>query len=317
MKAQGVERLCAMSTTFIYPFDYTPTTYSVAPDPIGEKEFYVRFLNLVEKCYQMLATEFTEIDYFEVLNEPDHEVHSVVHKNGYTFNGSTTVNQDYFYTDAERTRICMDIQYYATCGVKKVSKEKKVLSPALCAYTASMDFLDLCYDAIESETLPTGKDYSVTDPDSYFEILNWHPYILSLGAKSMGEEWFEFQKEFYAVAQKHKDGDTPVWFTEVGFSCGQYSETESAELLENMFKHVEKLPFIDTVIVFRINNLYATNISNLENNFGMLNSICDPLVTVDNVVKEVGKAYFKIINGDKNISQLTDKIKDFIGVYVN
>ncbi len=326
MKAQGVTRLCAMNNTFLFPYGYTQTTNAVVPDPIDEYDYYVRFLNMTEKCYELLAREFTEIDYFEVMNEPDHEIQSVIHKNGYIFNGSTTQNQEFFYSDTERVRIWMDLQYYATSGVRKVSQDKKILSPAFCAYTVSMDFLDMCYEAIESETLPTGKNYSVTDPDSYFEILNWHPYILSNGAKAMDESWAQFQRDFYAVAQKHNDGNTPVWFTEMGFSAGNNydgmdlesddSESACAELLEKMFSYVDQLPFIDTVIVFRITNLYATDVSVYENNFGMLQSICDPSVTVDNVVKEVGKSYFKVINGDKPISQLTDKIKDFIGLYV-
>ncbi len=315
LKAQGVTKIVAMSTTFIYPYDYSQTTNSAIPDPEDESEFYVRFLEIVKNCYALLAEEFDEIDYFEAINEPDLDGQTVLHKNGYTFNASSDVNANFLYTYEESARIAMDIQYYATEGIKSVSEKKKMLSPAMCAYTVSRDYLSECYKAIKSKTLPTGRAYSVTDPDSYFEILNWHPYILKNGAREMDDSWVDFQREFYAVATENGHANVPVWFTEIGFSYADGGENVATKRMENFLRLVKQLDFVETIFVFRITELYSNKISSFEDQFGLLKSVCDPEVTAENAVKKTGEIYFKEINGNASMDKLTSVIAKYVGKF--
>ncbi len=315
LKANGVQKIVAMSSTFIYPYDYSQTTNSAVPDPEDEREFYERFLNIVKDCYALLAAEFDEIDYFEAINEPDLDGQTVLHKNGYTFNASSSVNANFLYTYEESARIAMDIQYYATEGIKTAGAHKKMLSPAMCAYTVSKDYLEECYKSIKSKTLPTGRDYSVTDPDSYFEILNWHPYVLKNGAREMDEGWAKFQREFYNVAIENEHTGVPVWFTEIGFSYAEGGEDVAATRMQNFLRLVKHLDFVETIFVFRINELYSNKISTFEDQFGLLRSVCDPEVTAENAVKKTGEIYFKEINGNASITKLTDVIAKYVGKF--
>lgn len=315
LKDNGVTQILAMSSEFIYPFDYTPTTYSCVPDPYYEKEFYERFLSIQEETWKIIAEEFKgEITYFEVINEPDQSEHGTIHKCGYRV-GEKSKNAKYVYSIDEIARICMDINYYVNEGIKSVDENNKLLSPSLCGYTESKDYLEAFYRVIESKTIPSGRDYSDTNSDSYFDILNWHPYLLSEGATSMDETWVQLNDEIYEVAKKHGDGK-PVWFTELGFSDnGRYTPTE--ENLSKAFELIDtKLSYVDTVMVFRITDLYKQDISAYENSFGMLRSICDPSVTEENVVKPIGETYFRIINGNNaDLNKLTDKIKPHVNKF--
>ena len=315
LKENGVTQILAMSSEFLYPFDYTPTTYSCVPDPYYEKEFYERFLNIQKETWRLIAEEFKgEITFFEVINEPDQSEHGTIHKCGYRV-GETSNNAKYFYSVDEIARICMDINYYVNEGIKSTDKNNKLLMPSLCGYTWSKDYLEAFYKVIESKTIPSGRDYSDTDPDSYFDILNWHPYLLSEGATSMDESWVDLNNGIYNVAKKHGDAK-PVWFTELGFSdYGRYTPTD--EILVQAFELIKsKLSYVETVIVFRITDLYKQNISAYENSFGMLKSICDPNVTEENVIKKIGETYFRIINGENaDLQKLSDKIKPHLNKF--
>ena len=277
LSAQGVTRFVAMSGAWIYPYDYPCTTFCCIPDPQEEYDSYIRFLSIQEECYRLLAAEFSEIEYFEPGNEPDNESGQFMHKNNFTYGGSVMVNAEYMYTPEELSYIIADMCYYAGRGVRQSNPDAKIVLPGLCNYNTTPDFLDGIYSAIESRALPAGETYADTDPDNYFQILNWHPYVLT-GSGDLSEEWVLHQQEIYAVAERHGDGDKAVWYTEMGWSDrGDRSmETVIADRFIDLFERTRsRLPFVEAVFLFRISTLAESRISQLEDNFGLIVSPLD------------------------------------------
>lgn len=306
---RGVTRIVALTDCYLYPYDYGHSINTCVPDPLLETSFYERWLAINKTAWGMIAKEFPEIHYFEPTNEPDHTNGGSLNKNGYSYSGGKN-NDNYIWPYDDAGYIIADMCYYTREAVREVNPENKVLTPGLCAFTISFDYLEAIYAAIKSETLPTGKDYSVTDADEYFDILNWHPYILSQGCQSV-EEWSDFQREFYAVAEKNGDKGKPVWFTELGFTdkgLGAAAERENAEDLVTLIEKSKELGFVDTIIVYCISDLYDTPVSDTEDHFGMIRSLADP--ERGGEIKPIGEAFFYAVNGkDADISILRDTVE--------
>ena len=85
--------------------------------------------------------------------------------------------------------------------------------------------------------------------------------------------------------------------------------------MQSFLNLVKKLDFVETIFVFRINELYSNKISTFEDQFGLLRSVCDPEVTAENAVKKTGEIYFKEINGNASITKLTDVIAKYVGKF--
>lgn len=295
LKAAGVKNFLALCTSFVYPADYPTTTGYVVPDPYEEYDMYVRFMRLQQKAYTLFAEEFPEVCYYEPANEP--EFGSCIHKNGYTHGGSEAVNSNYMYTQYEQTRIVADLCWYTTNGVQSANPYAKVTNPSLVGYATSYSYLDDLYKAIESSALPVGQEKSDVDPDNYFQILNWHPYTFS--ADRVSDDWVELQNGMYEVAIKHGDGGKPVWFSEFGWTdYGQeYKQQTIADAFVEFFDTVKaKMPYVQTVMIFRLTNLYTQNVSEGENNFGIMYNKDDPLH--GGAPKPVAVALAKYIRGE-------------------
>ncbi|MBO7520090.1 MAG: hypothetical protein J6T73_04860, partial [Clostridia bacterium] len=71
MTAVGVTHFVAVSDSPIYPYGYTVTSSGVVPDPLIEKDMYIRWLKLYAKAWGMIAEEFPQITHIEPMNEPD------------------------------------------------------------------------------------------------------------------------------------------------------------------------------------------------------------------------------------------------------
>ena len=315
LTARGITRIVALTDNYLYPYDYGHSINTCVPDPLLETSFYERWLSINKTAWGMIAKEFPEINYFEPTNEPDHTDGGSLNKNGYSYGGGKN-NDNYIWAYDDAGYIIADMCYYAREAVRAVNPENKVLTPGLCAFTVSFDYLEAIYAAIKSETLPTGKDYSVTDADEYFDILNWHPYILAQGCTSV-EEWSDFQREFYAVAERNGDKGKPVWFTEIGFTdkgAGDAAERQNAEDLVTLFEKSKELGFVDTIIVYCISDLYDTPVSVTEDHFGMIRSLADP--ERGGEIKPIGEALFYYINGkDADISVLKDVVNKHYRIF--
>lgn len=300
LKEQGVERFICMTSNYLHPYGYDPTTANVIPDPLTEPEEYQAFLDLFEECFRVLAEEFPEIDYFEPGNEPDLYNGQNLCRNGYEWQGAD--NGNYLWSDNDGTHIVADMCWYARQGVKSIDEENQIVLPGLCGYGTTVNYVEKLYQSIESKTLPTGSDTAYVDPDEYFDILNWHPYLLDEGAPEMNEEWVDLQRRIYAVAEEHGDGEKPVWFTEMGFTDldNDSVKEEHAENMKKLLDYVkEELEFVETVFVFRVSNLTGTaRMSTFEDNFGLFYSLNDEDESKAGQPKPIAIALYKWFHGD-------------------
>ncbi|MBO4251671.1 MAG: hypothetical protein J5911_03305, partial [Clostridia bacterium] len=201
LKRGGVENFLFLNTSYLYPYGSPMVGYDV-PDVYEDEDDYLAFLEINARAYGMLAAEFPEITNWEVGNEPDLNGGGM-HKYGYTSDPDT--NQPYLFTDKEVAEIVCDLCWYVRREIKKVSDKNRVALPGLSLYyDADHSFFTSIYEAVESKTLPYGAEYSDTDPDNYFDILDWHPYMNAdkFGSpyylnfyEDMWEEWATTQIE--------------------------------------------------------------------------------------------------------------------------
>ncbi len=292
LKAAGVEKISLLTADRLHLAEDKNYTNSSVPDPTVDYDKYIRALLVEEKAYEIMAREFPEVDYFECINEPDHAAGVGINKNGYIYNPSDTSGGEYNFTDEETVKVCMDYCWYIRRGLKKGNADAKLMMPALCHYSSSPTWMEMMYEAIYSKTLPAGQEYSDTDPDNYFDVLNWHPYVNSMfgvGNDISEGLWVERQNEFHDVAVKYGDAEKPVWLTEFGFSdSGDISvlgtvtkDGQTGKAPTNyvdMLKTIKKeLPWVETVCMFRITDMYNVKYDvESENTFGLFYNPNDP-----------------------------------------
>lgn len=292
IKDAGVEKIAILTGARLHLFEDRKYGDLCVPDPTVEPDRYLRLLKVEEKAYELIARRFPQINYYESINELDGT--GSVAKNGFIFNVNGIDGfEDYVFTDEEKIKVAMDLNWYIRRGIKKGNKNAKMLLPSLCHFKTAVDYLDEIYQTILSGALPMGEELSDTDPDNYFDALNWHPYangLFGMSTEVDDERWIQRQRDFYNVAIKYGDEEKPVWYTEFGYSdAGEGTMIGSVtkdgqEGVEptNVIKVLEvikrELPFVETVNFFRMTDLYSSEVSEApaENTFGLFYNPNDP-----------------------------------------
>ncbi|MBR4761602.1 MAG: cellulase family glycosylhydrolase, partial [Clostridia bacterium] len=209
MRAVGVTHFVAVSDSPIYPYGYRVTSSGVVPDPLTEKELYLRWLNLYAKAWGMIAKEFPEITHIEPMNEPDLPGTNMFTKQGHQWGA----DDGYRYSMTDKAHMIADLQYYIYKEVKAANPNASVTTPGFSTYGEAQDILDYLYEAIESGAHPYGEDYADTDPDHYFDYINFHKYLSNMTL----DEYFEHCDTFYKACERHGDSGKPALLTEWGF----------------------------------------------------------------------------------------------------
>lgn len=270
LRRAGVERFLLLDWGFVYPYGYFASDKWVVPDPKKEPVMYQRFLRLQQKVRYEIAGNFTLIEYFETTNEPDGENGLFLHKNGYDLTGKKD-NKEFLFTRDEIEDIILDLNFYETLGVKEANKDAKILLPSFCNFEYAPIYLDNIYKKIESGKYPTRGEFKSNKIESFFEILNWHPY--NLKDVEINDYWFNTQMNLRKVVLDHNDGARRVWYTENGW-CDYKRENEKeyiAKRFIDLFNVVEeKLPWVETVFLFRLFTLCNRTETEAENNFGLI-----------------------------------------------
>lgn len=267
----GVERIVAMNHMFYYPYGYDNLRGHpmVALNPFADADFYGRWIQMYYEAYVLMATEFPEIGFWEPGNEWDFATF---------FQDNGIINDTPLALEVAGT-VSADLIYAANKAVKTVNPKNAVVYPGLSHGPNKEDFLENCYAAIESKTLPTLEDYYIDDPDAYFDILAVHPY-----ADGKPDEFKEICENIHAIASDHGDAEKRLWLTEMGITESWKSGTESekqtaaAESMTEMLTIMKnELPYVETLFLFRYSSLYNTATpGSMENTFGMFYSPSDP-----------------------------------------
>ena len=258
-----------MNHAFLYPVGCRNSDVQCVPHPMDDRDMYVRFLKLYGDCYELLATEFPEITYWEPGNEFDFADGSFLHPIGWT-QGSSNV-----FTESEAARITADLCWYANRAVQKVNKKNVTVFPGMTMSPHTAIYLEETYNWIESKKIPTGQEYSDTNSWNYFQICAWHPYPeYNVTAAA------ETCETLHNVMKEHGDGDKKVWLTETGFSetrfgYGQpeYDQSRISKLYTDLLNITKtRLKFVETLFLFRMTDCYSAPISDYEDHFGLFYS---------------------------------------------
>ena len=247
LKFQGVEQIVGMNHYQYLPSDPSAGTIQVPVRDMTEGSDYMKFLEMLQETWKALATEFSEIKYWEMGNEYNHD--PFLNPIGYTGDGTGTPP----FTLEEKADITTDMMFYASKGIKEGNPEAITIMPAMAPVDgidgrAIMDYFERIYANIES------GEFGSEDSDDFFEALAWHPYS---PFKCPDQEWVDANNRIHEIAVQHGDGNKKVFLTEIGFPDGKNPKTDETHynwVLE-MFRLVkEKMPYVETVSYYRMFN---------------------------------------------------------------
>ena len=299
----GITHLTAMNHYYLYPYGFSASSGAVFPEPYTPE--YEPFMLMLEECYVMLAEEFPEIQYWEPGNETNGGGRFMA-RPGYVDGASAEQNAEYLYTEEEQAAITADMCWYANRGIKSVNERNTLVLPGM-VFTESADaatFLESVYEAIESQELPRGEGvkYADINPDNYFQVLNWHPYIGTWEEPT--QNWIDANIGWYEVAKRHGDDGKKVFLTEFGY-CEKSQDTEAhrqriAENLPKVFQAIrDNMPWVETVHIFRMFDwgTAPANVSSIERSFGLFYSPNDRTHGGANP-KPAALSLFRYFNGE-------------------
>ena len=206
---------------------------------------YVKWLENYRTSFRTLAKEFPEITQWEIDNE--------VNNTDFMKN----LANESVYSQEQMAEIATDILWYGSKGIHEGNaKAKTVLSGLVGLYSGRIKtFLEKVYLNIESGEY--GYDYAKGDkksasknPDDYFEIACWHPYIEGAFSQKVFKK---YNDEIYRVILEHEKKHKKVIFSEVGFSNTTYAEKISAKYLTEMFTVIrEQMPYVESVHYYKL-----------------------------------------------------------------
>lgn len=215
---------------------------------ISEKSYYITWLQDYYTTWKTLAKEFPEVEYWEIDNEV----------NNADFMKDLQGNK--VYTLEEMADIVTDMLYYAARGIRSVTKDAKVVlggitEPYGLGHGENVAFMELLYQNIQSGEFGyfyglEKKEKASTNPDDYFDIACWHPYVWN----AFDAAYFIAENnKIYDVIKKYEPEGKDVFFTEIGFATERFTEEQQAQYVEEMFKTIkESLPYVKTVSYFKM-----------------------------------------------------------------
>lgn len=247
------------SDNSMYPRDLTPGS------------LYMQTLELLEQSWETMAKLFPQVEQWEVGNEWNTD--TFLHPVGWQ------VGQPGF-TEDEKMDIAVDLMYFSAKGIRKGNPNAKVVSfsPAVAqpnlgsrsaifcppGYGIALAFAKI-YERIKS-----GNFWS-DNTDDYFDMLSWHPYLLThmmpmaacedypatrrfFRMEDVDAQWRSVNDMVYTIMTMNGDGHKKVLLTEMGFSDWGSLELEErqADMIERMFEMVKTMPYVKTIHVFRL-----------------------------------------------------------------
>lgn len=297
MSAAGVKYFVAVSDSPVQPYGYRVTCSGVIPEPDIEPEMYVRWVKLYGKAWGMIAKEFPEITHIEPMNEPDLASDNIFSKQGHRW----AVDDGFIYSMTDRGQILADIQYYVYKEVRAVNSDMIVTTPGFSTHGDGHEILDYLYEAIESGAHPFKGEAADTDPDHYFDCINFHHYLND----DTIDEYFEHCDSFYKACERHNDAGKPAIMTEWGFTDRGNEETiqkNGERMTEQLKMFEEKMPYLEAALVYMLCDYHGFSVSDAEDKFGLFTSPSDPEKT--SCPKPAAISFYKYINKTEDVSPL-------------
>lgn len=236
---------------------------------LSEGSLYMKTLHMLEQSWYTMVSLFPEVDIWEIGNEWN--LNAFLHPDGFL---ETDMSKPF--SADEKMDIAVDLMYFAAKGVRRANPDAKVasFSPALSTPGLGGDmptFLPVMYgiawtlDKVYSR-IKSGKFWSA-DTDDYFDLVAWHPYVMStrqgvqdkdlfLDITEPDNLWKDYNEAAYRVMCSYGDGHKQVLLTETGFTdCGDTELEELyAEYNKKIMKMAYELPYVRTLFNFRLLN---------------------------------------------------------------
>ncbi len=218
-------------------------------------EDYVNWLNDYYTSWHTLVTEFPEVIYWEIDNEVNNK------------DFMTDVNGNDVYGQTDMAAIATDMFYYASRAIHDANPKAKTVMGSLTepqglGTGSTTQFLQMLYDNIKSGNYgyfygKENREEASTDPDDYFEIAGWHPYVWN----GFDPDFFvEVNNEFYQVILDNEGKHKEVFFTEVGFNDVGRTEEQTTQFLEELYTTIEqRMPYVTMVHYYKIYDVGNTN----------------------------------------------------------
>lgn len=268
IKDKGYQ-LIAMNHSNFHPsgmVNSSATTAKPSRD-LNEGSLYLDWLNDLETTYYNMVLAFPEIEYWEIDNECNNDDFMPRLGGG-------------LFTLEEKAQIYYDMMYFASRGIHRANPNAKTVMGGLIVSNAET-FLNMIYDLIDSETSWSG------DPDDYFQVACWHPYMSFFSKK----KFIELNDSIYSVIKTREGKDKKVFLTEVGFSEALFTLDEQVEYIRDIYEAVrDDLYYVESMHYFRMYDDYSSTWgSNAEKSFGLFYDPEEEKV-VDNVkVKDMAE----------------------------
>ncbi len=243
--------------------------HAMPPRDLTPGSLYMQALEMLEQSWYTMVSLFPQVDIWEVGNEWN--LNAFLHPDGFLDS-----DMSHPFTADEKADIAVDMMYYSARGIRRANPKAKVASFSPALSTPGLggdmpDFLPVMYgvawtlDKIYSR-IKSGNFWS-TDPDDYFDLVAWHPYVftnrevasdadLFLNVQEPDELWRSFNDAAYKVMKKYGDGHKQVLLTETGFTdCGDKElEQRYAGYNQKLLSIAAELPYVRTLHNFRLLN---------------------------------------------------------------
>lgn len=235
---------------------------------LTEGSLYMQALEMLEESWYTMASLFPQVAIWEVGNEWN--LNAFLHPDGFLDS-----DMSHPFTPDEKYDIAVDMMYFSAKGIRRGNPEAKVASFSPALSTPSLGgglpyFFPVMYgvawalDQVYSR-ITSGRFWS-SDPDDYFDIVAWHPYVfttkevsdrdLFLDVEEPDTLWRDFNDAAYRVMRNYGDGDKQVILTETGFTDLGNPDWEEryARYTKTVMRYAEAMPYVRTVHNFRLLN---------------------------------------------------------------
>jgi len=224
---------------------------------------------MLETSWYTMASLFPQVAIWEVGNEWN--LNAFLHPDGFL-----DTDMSHPFTPEEKYDIAVDMMYFAARGIHRGNPNAKVASFSPALSTPSLgggmpDFFPVMYGAAWAldqvySRITSGRYWS-DNPDDYFDVAAWHPYVfttrrnvedkdLFLDVEEPDTLWRDYSDAAYRVMCKYNDEDKEVILTETGFTdCGN-EEWEERYALYNqiILRYAMDMPYVRTLHNFRLFN---------------------------------------------------------------
>lgn len=256
--------------------------HAMPPRDLTSGSLYMQALEMLEQSWYTMVSLFPQVDIWEVGNEWN--LNAFLHPDGFLDS-----DMSHPFTADEKADIAVDMMYFSARGIRRANPRAKVASFSPALSTPGLggdmpDFLPVMYGVAWTldkiyRRIKSGHFWS-TDPDDYFDIVAWHPYVftnrevasdadLFLNVQEPDELWRSFNDAAYKVMKKYGDGHKQVLLTETGFTdCGDKElERRYAGYTQKLLGIAAELPYVRTLHNFRLLNENAMlRRTGIENN---------------------------------------------------